>query len=419
MYLIDGRAWNPADPGYADALASAYERCLQPLCMCQRTPMYLARTASGHVVKRMPYSAGSHSVDCPHYEPSGEWSGRGQLMGTAIREDVETGLIQLRLAFPMSKGPARTVQPGADTARRSLTANGRRLSLRALLHYLWDEAQLTQWRPRFAGRRPWAVVRNRILVAAHDKIVNGTTLTKALYVPEAFAIEQRQAIKARRIAHWRHAAPGRLWHVQPLMILIGELKEVSAARFGHRLRIKHLPDDGFVVDDVLHGRMGRHFANELTLWAASKATRMIVAATFELNGPGVPVIDEISLMPVDAQWIPVADAYETQLIDRLVAEGRSFAKLLDYDVRSRHFEASAILLDAGPVPIALYVDQVNTQALVGAGRPCQELERHWFWAADRQDMPDLPLPVSELRAVSDCEAQGRSIGTPRRTVPLA
>jgi hypothetical protein len=37
-------------------------------------------------------------------------------------------------------------------------------------------------------------------------------------------------------------------------------------------------------------------------------------------------------MPVTRQWLPVADGFEKQLLDRLVGENRSFVKGLHYNL---------------------------------------------------------------------------------------
>ena len=65
--------------------------------------MYVARLGYGFIVKRMPSTGSQHAPDCPSYEPPAEFSGLGQVLGSAITEDPATGETTLKLDFSMSK----------------------------------------------------------------------------------------------------------------------------------------------------------------------------------------------------------------------------------------------------------------------------------------------------------------------------
>ena len=138
------------------------------------------------------------------------------------------------------------------------TTNGTKLSLRGLLHYLWDQAELTRWQPGFAGKRSWATVRKNLLLAAENKTARGGALHARLYIPEVFSVDRRDAINARRIAQWAHAA---ITHGkgQHLMLLIAEVKEIVPARYGVKAVIKHVPDQSFALDEQLYRRLARRF----------------------------------------------------------------------------------------------------------------------------------------------------------------
>jgi hypothetical protein len=59
---------------------------------------------------------------------------------------------------------------------------------------------------------------------------------------------------------------------------------------------------------------------------------MVMIATFSVAAAGIPTIVELSLMPVTRHWLPVEDGFEKQLVERLVADGRSFVKGLRYNL---------------------------------------------------------------------------------------
>ena len=155
--------------------------------------MYVARLAGaneGYIVKRMPNTGSHHAPDCTSYEPPPESSGLGQVHGSAITEDPATGETTLKLDFSMSKIAGRSAMPAASGDGDSVASSGTKLSLRGLLHYLWDQAELTRWQPGFAGRRTWGTVRKHLLLAAENKIARGDSLRSRLYIPEVFSVDR-------------------------------------------------------------------------------------------------------------------------------------------------------------------------------------------------------------------------------------
>jgi len=395
IYDIDGRHWMKNAPGFAEAVADAFDKRLHPRCMCRRDQagqgieMYVARLMDGHIVKRMPNTGSQHSPWCPTYEPPAEYSGLGQLMGTAIVESPVTGVTTLKLDFPLAKMPGRSqMQPSGGNCG-SVASAGTRLSLRGLLHYLWDQAEMTRWQPGFAGRRSWATVRRHLLQAAEHKLARGTALQAQLYVPEPFVSSQRDAINARRQAHWKRAAttPGRTQH---LMLLVGEVKEIVPARYGFKAIIKHVPDIAFSLDRQLYRRLGNSFERELTLWGAADDVQMLMIATFSVSAAGVPAIVGLALMPVTRQWIPVEDAFEKQLIERLVAGGRSFIKGLRYNLTDRSAMASAILTDCKDQEPLLFVVPVDIEANMLRQQIAFTAVPVWVWHPSTETMPPLP-----------------------------
>ena len=251
VYEIAGRHFELGSRGFAEALADAHAAHQRPRCMCLRSgdgqgvEMYVARLGDGYIVKRMPDTGSHHAPDCPSYEPPAEFSGLGQVLGSAISEDPATGETTLKLDFPLTKMPGRSQMPPAGGDSDSVASDGTRLSLRGLLHYLWDQAELTRWHPGFAGKRTWGTVRKHLLLAAEDKIARGGSLQSRLYIPELFSVEQRDAINARRTAQWAHAIAA---HGKPqqLMLLIAEVKEIVPARYGCNRPTKAVIDGGSV-----------------------------------------------------------------------------------------------------------------------------------------------------------------------------
>lgn len=216
-------------------------------------------------------------------------------------------------------------------------------------------------------------------------------------------MEQREALNARRIAQWSQAvvAPGKPQH---LMLLIAEVKEVVPARYGHKAVVKHVPDQAFTVDEQLYRRLGRRFDAELALWGAADDVHMIVIATFGVSEAGIATIAELALMPVTPQWLPIDDAFERQLVERLVAEGRAFIKGLRYNLGRDGSVATAVLTDTGDVGMLLFVvppTAEGTTALHGLRNlETQGEPLAWAWRPGTEAMPRLPAPAQQQRVPS-------------------
>jgi hypothetical protein len=187
-------------------LASAHADRIRPLCQCGQVgvAMYVAKIGvEKYVIKRMPDSGLAHAHHCPSYRPPEALSGLGQVLGSAITEEGDSGLTSIRLGFRMSKSErAAATGAGSGGVADSVTGDASRLSMRAVLHYLWQEADLATWSPGMAGKRNWRIVSWYLRSAAAGKLTQGKPLLTRLYVPEPFTAEKKTEIAARRLSAW-------------------------------------------------------------------------------------------------------------------------------------------------------------------------------------------------------------------------
>src|SRR5207302_3256794 len=133
---------------------------------------------------------------CPSYEPEIGQSGLGELIGESIIERSPDS-IELRVAFALSRLPGRTcvrevVQESAD-----INAPRHRMSLRAVMHFLFERAGFNRWYPAMEGKRTQAVLHKYLLEAADGIQMKGVTLSERLYVAEQFHEEQKNEIAER------------------------------------------------------------------------------------------------------------------------------------------------------------------------------------------------------------------------------
>jgi Protein of unknown function (DUF1173) len=393
-YLVEQREYAAGDEEMQAALTVAYAAKHRPKCLCTRdgVDMYIADAGGRLVIKRMPDSGGQHAPDCTSFDPPEELSGLGQVARGAIVEDVEAGTVSLKLGFSFSKMPGRLAPSAGAQEKDSVRTEGLKLGIRALLHYLWEQAGLTSWSPAMTGKRSWTVVRRAVLEAATAKTVKGKDLGGRLYVPETFILERKAEIEARSLAQLSrvYATSGK---ARELMVLIGEVKAVREARFGFNVVVKHLPDLHFTMDDTLGRRMEKRFENELALWNADKSTHLVVVATFGRVAGGMLAIEELAFMLTTETWLPIDSSYDQQLLAAITDAGRRFRRGLRYNLTSDRPVSVAVLTDIRPAPVALYVvppeapasyRQALAALVKGSSLPA------WVWIAGASSVPALP-----------------------------
>ncbi|NTY62583.1 DUF1173 family protein [Mycolicibacterium sphagni] len=405
---IEGRRINDVHSTASQQVLSAAKALhVRPLCLCQYpgVPMYIATGGHELIVKRMPGTAASHHHRCRSWLPPEELSGYGAVAEQSIVDNPADGTTALRLGFSLSKSAGRAAPEPSDKESDTVQADGNKLSLRAVLHYLWDEAELTTWQPSFAGHRPWAVVYRRLRTAVDGKTVRKNPLGPALFVPEPFSADRKTEIEQRRIKAWATARrqPGKS---TKLLIGVGEVKALEATSHGYKMQIRHLPGHPFFLEEDLYRKLGKRFPVELEHWQMAEPgdVRLIAIATFSVSRAGYATVEQLSLMTTDRNWLPFTGDADRTLLSTAVDDDRAFRKVLSYNGSSQAM-ASIVFTDCNPA-VAGFIDRPagdsdDEESLV-AGLPV------WNWRTD-EDMPELPLdgdhrnPDQSVGADSDVE----------------
>lgn len=394
-FRIGHASFAAADPQTADLLAAAHADGLRPLCECQPAgvPMYVARMAERYVVKRMPGTGSKHHPDCSSFEPPAELSGLGEVAGSAIVEDLDSGITSLKLDFALSRGASRAAPTPGEGQADSVRTDGSKLTLRGLVHHLWDEAGLNRWSPAMQGKRSWFVVRKYLLQAALTNRARAGALSEILFIPETFSAERRDDIERHRLASLSRLREARPGPSRQLMLVFGEVKKVAPARYGHQVIVKHLPNMPFGLPDALHRKLVKRFAVELDLWDADPTLRLLMVATFGLNAAGLASIEEVALVLATEQWLIVDDAHDLELVRALVDQHRLFTKGLRYNLAADRPVASSLLTDTAPQPVALYVEPASaTDELRDSLEQlmAESTFPSWLWRAGTEPLPPLP-----------------------------
>ena len=174
-YLINGRIFAAEEPGLQEALARIHGTPARPRCLCVGggVEMYVSKFKD-FLIKRMPETGAEHRPTCPSYEPPASESGLGEVLGEAIIERGPDG-VELRLDFPLTRRIGRSSAAEELHPPGEVTMARKQLSLRGLLHYLWERAgtatadriiaRVHRWRPAPAPPSPVMVRPANLAVA--------------------------------------------------------------------------------------------------------------------------------------------------------------------------------------------------------------------------------------------------------------
>ncbi|MBU8826473.1 DUF1173 family protein [Mycolicibacterium goodii] len=372
-------------------LSRAKAARVRPLCLCQSpgVEMYIAAAGQDLIVKRMPGTGAAHDHRCRSWLPPGELSGYGAVAERSIVDNPGDGTTALRLGFSLSKAGNRAAPEPSDSPSSTVQTDGNKLSLRAVLHYLWDEAELTSWHPAFTGHRSWAVVYRRLRAAVDGKLVRKNPLATSVFVPEPFSADRKTEIEQRRIRAWAPARrqPGK---TTKLLIGVGEIKAIEPAGHGFKLQVRHQPGHPWFLEEDLYRKLTKRFATELEVWRMAEAgeVRLLAICTFSVSRAGYANVEQLSLMTTDRNWLPFTGDADRTLLSTAIDEQRSFRKVLSYNGSAIPM-ASLIFTDTTPA-IAAFIDRPAGE---GDGEGSIAGLPVWNWRTD-EDMPDLPSPTS-------------------------
>ena len=409
-FFVRGTTYASGDPNLQRALESVYGSSERPRCMCVEggVPMYIARHGGDYIVKRMPDSGAQHHPTCPAYEPEAGTSGLGELVGEAIIEHSPEE-VEIRIDFALSRAGGKPMPKGETTKEPAeVHAQRRRMSLRALLHYLYEAAGFNRWYPAMEGRRNQGVLHKYLMQAAGSVVVKGSKLDERLYVPEPFRLEQKDEISARRRQKLSLLQSTEAQVQFKMAIVIGEYNGSEATPSGQRIMVRHMADAPLYMEARAWQKAERSYGAMLCARGADveRKPRVLMAALIYGKADGLYYVDTLSVMLATDQWIPLDGLHQLPLVEALQRERRAFLKPLRYDAKSAAGFPDAILLDCGPAAVPLHV--INTR-----GDPKEIALKEkvidqagatvWKWSLG-ENMPALPVPIRTATAAPQAVA---------------
>jgi hypothetical protein len=394
-YVVRARKFLASDPGLQEALARLYDSSERPRCMCVRggVEMYIAKHGE-YLVKRMPGTGHLHHATCHCFEPEAGTSGLGELLGEAIVEHTPDQ-VEIRTDFPLARVAGKPTPRGeavADPA--SVTSPRKRMSLRAVLHFLYDRAGFNRWYPGMEGKRSQNVICTFLTKAAEGVVLKGERLDKRLYVPEQFRLAQKEEIGERRRKKLAMLMSPEADVQFKMAIVIGQLAGVDTSPYGRKVTIKHMPDVPLYIDNKAWERVERAYAATLQSVDADveHKPRVVVAALIYAKREHLYQIDTLTMMLVSDQWVPLEGLHELALVEALQRQGRAFLKPLKFDAKSAAGFPNVLLLDGVGGLVQMHVTSpfmddkdraIKRKAIDALGSTA------WVWETT-SEMPQFP-----------------------------
>jgi hypothetical protein len=338
-------------------------------------------------------------------------------MGEAIIEHSPDA-VEVRVNFPLARVPGRPFPRGETLDPPEIHAPRRRMSLRALLHLLYERAGFNRWYPAMEGKRNQAVLHKYLNEAARDIVIQGRPLSDRLYVPEPFRVENKDAIADRRRRKLAVLQSPEDDVQFKMALIVGQYNGVESTVFGRKVLIRHMADAPLYVDAKVWEKIERTFGGLLAARDADVARkpRILLAALIYAKREHLYQIDTLTMMLLSDQWLPLEGPHELPLMDRLCEEGRSFMKPLQYDARTPAVFPNVLLLDTGDAPRPLHLIGALCEAMTRAAKEKAVLSAGespvWIWRTE-QPMPPLPPRVavgSSARGSSHAQAEDRQQG---------
>jgi len=358
--------------------------------------------SDSYYLARFPSSGPDHDPLCEYFGLDDKSTGLKGYESGVIR-DTKDGMLAIKLDIGLTEKdpPVQSDCPPPPAIQRP--ANGQStMSLLGLLSLLWSEARLNFWYPGMAGKRDFSLVRYRLNDASTHIRSGRTAISDRLFIgtdPNSKAAEQQNA---------RLSAPD---GQDKRLLLLSLLPRYDEAK--HEAELKFLPYRyfgglplTFFSSTGQWQSVKKRFPAEYAAWRkGGKVVVFVVTSPPTQTKRGVSVrAQQIALMMVSDNWIPLDSSYEATVASKLDAEQRSYVKPLRYDASLSEVFPDFCLLDTrakDPFPMEVF-GMTSPAYLARKALKTDYYNRNfgpygwWFWDATVAG-PDDELPPFPAR----------------------
>lgn len=313
-------------------------------CLCQDPTLRLVircSRAGRYHLAGWPGDGQRHEAACPFHKLPPGLSGREAYSAEAIREG-DTG-VSIRLDTSLAR--SLTEPPvGKMTGEQREGGRARRtVGLLGLLHWLWEESQLTAWHPRWR-RRNWWICDARLREQIEDCSINQDPASTALHIVPPYHPDTAERSTAAFEAFT--ARLGRHGPREHRGLVLGEIKTVTPTQYGVRFALAHQRAPLY-ASAALNQRVSRSYRPAFAAAAAEQDARRVGLFVVELSPKGHLTIVDMAAMLLNRFYIPADSSHEVAMGNALAASGRAFIKPVRYDGTDAVFP-DFVLTDVSP-----------------------------------------------------------------------
>ena len=306
--------------------ARAEDGCAYCLCLPGRDLRLVIRVRDGrHHLAGWPGEGHEHAAGCEFHKLAPDLSGQSGYAEGAIVERPDA--LTVRLNHPLTLRLTGITPPSAAPVGPAAEAR-RGVGLLGLTHLLWEIAGLNHWTPA-AQRTIWSSCHRRISSHLPHITVSGEPLETVLYLVPPFRRDTATTAGQALEAFLERLVPGP--RLSRHGLVLGEVKEISPARYGLQTTLRHFPRRLY-LDDALHSRLARSYPRALSATAAASREARQVGLFVVARSPGghLTVVDG-AFMLTTRQYLPAESLHEVTMADALTARGLRFHKPLRYE----------------------------------------------------------------------------------------
>ncbi|MEH0579552.1 DUF1173 family protein [Streptomyces sp. B21-108] len=313
---------------YATLFSRARAEVGHGQCLCQTPALRLVircSRAGRYHLAGWPGEGELHDPSCSFHKLASELTGRDAYSTEAIHEGDDG--VAIRFSAALARKLSAPEPAKASTEQRDGRAR-RTVGLLGLLHWLWEEAQLTAWHPRWR-RRTWWVCHARLSEQIAGCSINHEELTEALYVVPPFRKEYARrntaAFETFRITRLK-----RRGDTQRRGLILGEIRDVRPTRYGVQYALAHHRGALFATA-ALDERLRRSYRPAFSAAADEHGARRIGLFLVELSPKGNVRVLDMAAMLVSKLYIPADSSHEVVMANALTDARRAYVKPVRYD----------------------------------------------------------------------------------------
>jgi hypothetical protein len=311
-----------------EACERAYLEPGHAFCMCTVPPQKMQirlRNAKYHLAV-WPEGGERHDPSCDYYRQTAADLSVDETE-RAVREIDEGYALRLGFALEQSR-VIKSREGGTRQPRDRDQSSGQTLTLEQTLHFLWTQADMNRWRNGW--HRDWRFVESKITRLAASTQIGSRCLGDYLFVVPHFT-QQRKDLVREAWATFRGGLASDADTVVKVPLVLGELRSIERVGTHSILSLTHT-FERIYCDQEIYAQLLRQYPYLEARVGATELhhdqDRVVLLLRIRvMDGQRMDVVGAAA-MPVNAKWIPAWSAAESHLATMLIAQGRTFRRLL-------------------------------------------------------------------------------------------